>query len=143
MLEQGSSATQFVFYIVAAVISGFCSLLLVVAGRRDRGMDPLTWWAISMALTAGGLLAAAVLWFEPATPRRLGADIAVGLLLLSAGASWMAARAFAGRRVMPVIALAGAVVWLGALFIPAFDQDAAAQMALPWGISAVYAAAVI
>ncbi len=143
MLAPASPAAQFSLYIIAAVITGFCSLLLFGAGRRDRGMDPLTWWAISMALTAGSLLAAAAPGFASATPRLVSADAAVALLLLGGGASWMAARAFAGRRVVLVIGLAGAVVWLLALCVPGFDQAADAQMALPWGISAIYAVAVI
>jgi len=143
MLTQASPATQFHIYIIAAVIAGFCSLLLFVTGRRRRRIDPLTWWAISMALTAGSLLATAAPRLTTATPRLVSLDVAVALLLLGGGASWMAARAFAGRRVVPVIGLAGAVVWLLVLCIPGFDQQAIAQMALPWGISALYAAAVV
>jgi signal transduction histidine kinase/FixJ family two-component response regulator len=143
MLTPDSPATQFGLYTIAAVITGFCSLLLFVAGRRSRGMDPLTWWAISMALTAGSLLATAAPHFVSAARPSVSADIAVALLLLGGGASWIAARAFAGQRVVPVIGLAGAGVWILALCIPGFDRATAAQMALPWGISALYAVAVI
>ena len=40
MLTPTSPAAQFSLYIIAAVITGFCGLLLFVAGRRSRGMDP-------------------------------------------------------------------------------------------------------
>src|SRR5271167_3601173 len=144
MLTQTSPAAQYSLYVIAAVITGFCSLLLFVAGRRSRGMDPLTWWAISIALTGGSLLAAAApRYISSATSRSVDTDIAVTLLLLGGGVSLIAARAFAGRRLVPVIGLAGAAVWLLALCIPGFDQAAGVQMALAWGASALYAAAVI
>jgi signal transduction histidine kinase/ActR/RegA family two-component response regulator len=143
MLTPNSAAGQFSLYIIAAVITGFCGVLLFVAGRRDRGMDPLTWWAISMVLTAGSLLAAAAPRLITATPRFVSTDIAVTLLLLGGGASWIAARVFEGRRFVPAIGLAGAALWLLVLCIPDFDQATAAQMTLPWGISALYAAAVV
>src|SRR5271156_4339721 len=143
MLTPNSAAGPFSLYIIAAVITGFCGVLLFVAGRRDRGMDPLTWWAISMVLTAGSLLVAAAPRLITATPRFVSTDIAVTLLLLGGGASWIAARAFEGRRVVPAIGLAGAALWLLVLCIPGFDQATAAQMTLPWGISTLYAAAVV
>src|SRR5580658_1196452 len=143
MLTQTSPPAQFSLYIIAAVITGFCSLLLFVAGRRSRGMDPLTWWAISIALTGGSLLAAAAPRFTSATSRFVDTDVAITLLLLGGGVSLIAARAFAGRRLVPVIGLAGAAVWLLALCIPGFGQAAGAQMALAWGVSALYAAAVV
>ncbi len=143
MLTQASPVGQFGLYVIAAVITGFCSLLLFAAGRRRRGMDPLTWWAISMALTAGSLLAAAAPRFLPTVSRSIGSDLAIALLLLGGGVSWIAARAFAGRRLVPVIGLAGAAVWLLALCIPGFDRATDAQMALAWGMSALYAGGVI
>jgi signal transduction histidine kinase/CheY-like chemotaxis protein len=143
MLTQTSPAAQFSLYIIAAVITGFCSLLLFAAGRRSRGMDPLTWWAVSIALTGGSLLAAAAPRFTSANSRFVGTDVAVTLMLLGGGVSLIAARAFAGRRLVPMIGLAGAGVWLLALCIPGFDEAAGAQMALAWGASALYAAAVV
>src|SRR5580692_5780328 len=111
MLTQSSPPAQFSLYIIAAVITGFCGLLLFVAGRRSRGMDPLTWWGISIALTGGSLLAAAAPRFMSATSRSVDTDVAVTLMLLGCGVSLIAARAFAGRRLMPVIGLAGAAGW--------------------------------
>ena len=143
MLTPTSPAGQFSLYVIAAVITGFCGVLLFVAGRRNRGMDPLTWWATSMALTAGSLLAAAAPRLITATPRFVSTDAAITLLLLGAGASWIAARAFQGERVMPVIGLAGAGVWLLAMCIPGLDQTLTVQMTLPWALSALYAGAVI
>jgi signal transduction histidine kinase/CheY-like chemotaxis protein len=143
MLTQTSPPAQFGLYIIAAVITGFCSLLLFVAGRRSRGMDPLTWWAISIALTGASLLAAAAPRFVSVTLRFVGTDVAVTLFLLGGGVSLIAARAFAGRRQVPLVALAGAAVWVLASCIPGFDRAPGAQMALAWGVSALYAAAVV
>jgi signal transduction histidine kinase/ActR/RegA family two-component response regulator len=143
MLTPSSPAGQSALYVIAAMTTGFCGILLFVARRREREMDPLTWWAISMMLTAGSLLAAAAPRLMMTTSRMIGADVAVTLLLLSSGASWIAARAFTGRHVVLVIGSAGAAIWLLALFIPGFDQASTARMTLLWGISAVYAAAVV
>jgi signal transduction histidine kinase/CheY-like chemotaxis protein len=159
MLTPVSPAVQLSLYIIAAVIAGFCSLLLFVTGRRDRGMDPLTWWAVSMALTALSLLTAATAPTVFPALRFVSDDVAVELLLLSAGASWIAARAFAGRPpvaplpamplsvvplpVVPLIGLAGALVWLLAVCIAGFDHTAVVPRALPWVISAAYAVGVV
>src|SRR5271156_1554593 len=100
MLTQTSPAAQYSLYVIAAVITGFCSLLLFVAGRRSRGMDPLTWWAVSIALTGGSLLAAAAPRFTSADSQFVGTDVAVTMMLLGGGVSLIAARAFAGRRLL-------------------------------------------
>jgi signal transduction histidine kinase/ActR/RegA family two-component response regulator len=143
-LSGGSPTGQAALYIIAAVITGFCGVLLFVAGRRSRGMDPLTWWAMSMALTAASLLVDAAPRLMTFPPLRIvGTDVAATLLLLSGGVSWIAARAFEGRRVVRLIGLAGAVVWLLVLCVPDVERLALEQMALPWGISALYAAAVV
>ena len=64
-------------------------------------------------------------------------------MLLGGGVSLVAARAFAGRRIVPMIGLAGAAVWLLALSFRASIRQPTAQMALAWGVSALYAAAVL
>jgi signal transduction histidine kinase/FixJ family two-component response regulator len=143
MLTPTSPPAQFGLYIIAAVITGFCSLLLFAAGRRSRGMDPLTWWATSIALTGGSLLAAATPRFIPQIPCFVGSDVAVGLMLLGGGVSLLAARTFAGRPLLPTLAVAGAVLWLLTLLVTGFDGAVGAHMALAWGLSALYAAAIV
>ena len=143
MLTPSSPAGQTAIYVIAAMTTGFCGVLLFLARRREREMDALTWWAISMLLTSGSLLAAAAPRLMMTTSQIIGADVAVTLLLLSCGASWIAARAFTGRHVMPVIGLAGAAIWLLALFMPGFVEESSARMTLVWGICALYTAAVV
>jgi signal transduction histidine kinase/ActR/RegA family two-component response regulator len=117
----------------AATSIGLCTALLVFARPRRPELDALGWWAVAMALgTAGLVLMAAPL------PVFVSRDLAKALLLLSGPASWTAARVFCREPPRPVIAAAGAVVWLGACRIPAFDASVAAQMTLTCAIGSAY-----
>jgi len=119
--------------VTGALSIALSSALLCVARGRGRGVDPLAWWAIAMALGATGLLLRAA-----PLPMFVTLDIAKALLLLATAATWIAARVFAGRPPHMLIAVGGAVAWLIACRIPAFADSPAAQTALTCAIGAGY-----
>ena len=85
-----------------------------------------------------GLGCAGLVLMAAPLPVVLSRDLGKALLLLSGPASWTAARVFCHRRPRPVVAVAGAVVWLLACRIPAFSASEAAQMAMTCAIGSGY-----
>jgi signal transduction histidine kinase len=141
-------APRFDHYVIAAIITAFCSLLLAAASRRTRGSDPLIWWAVSMILTAVGLLITTTAGITiadgaTATSDMIRNDAAGALVLVGAGMGWSAACAFAGRPRRVVIGIAGAFVWLVAVQVPGIRDAVSIRMALSWAIMALYAGAVL
>ena len=120
-------------FITAALAAGLCGILLLLGSRGAPGIDPLRWWGIAMMLGAAGL----VLRVSPG-PELLTLDAAKGLLLLTGGVAWIAARAFARQEPVHWSAFAGAALWLVLCRIPEFRASDPAQMAVSCAIGGGY-----
>jgi signal transduction histidine kinase/ActR/RegA family two-component response regulator len=127
-----------VLVILEAIAVVECGILLFIARTRGLGMDPITWWSISMFIGAGGLL----LVIAPA-PRFIANDLGIGLVITAAALAFVAARKFAGKSSRWEIAAAGPLLWLLANRVPFVAGDLDAQMTLSWGLGSFYSVAFI
>jgi signal transduction histidine kinase/ActR/RegA family two-component response regulator len=70
-------------------------------------------------------------------------EVAIALVLAAASLAWVAARKFAGRPLRLGLAAIGPVLWLAANRFPFVADDIGVQVALSWGIGAIYQAALV
>ena len=129
------ASDEFSLFLIAGLVISLCGGLLLLVRDRDVCRDALTWWAWAMLLGGAGVLLMAG---EGTLPPLLHSAVSRALLLLAAGSSWTAARAFSGRRPSMIVASAGAVAWLALDALPAFYTRPPVQTATASFIAAVY-----
>jgi hypothetical protein len=113
-------------FVVAVCVTALLGLFLLFAGMQDR-VRALAWWG--SAYLIGGF--SIVVWsLESHVSPPLPVGSANALVFIACGMIWNAARLFHGRRVLWGWLSAGAIVWLAACLIPAFEQSAMARIAL-------------
>lgn len=115
-------------FVVSICITALLGLVLVVLWIQDRATRALGWWAIAYLI--GGF--AVMLWLlQPMFQGSWPNDLASALLFAACGMIWSGARMFHGRRVRPVVMLAGAVAWLTASQIAVVASWDSARIVLP------------
>lgn len=98
-------------FIVATCVTALLGLFLLALWLQDRSVRALGWWA--GAYIIGG--AAVALWLlGPRLSAEISDRLAPALLFVCCGMIWTGARNFHGRRAVPLIATAGALIWLAA-----------------------------
>jgi signal transduction histidine kinase/CheY-like chemotaxis protein len=118
-----------------ALLSVFLGMLLLWLWRRDRSQPALASWGVARLLVASAL---ALLVARGAIPDWISIGLANALLCLNYGLTWGGARQFEGRRAIPAVISAGAVVWLLACQIPGFFAHPMARLWVLGPTLAVY-----
>ena len=119
---------------VAACIAGFLGLLLIMAWLQQRDVRALAWWGSAYLIGAASI----ALWGAPAPLFKLPPEFAEALIFVACGMIWNGVRLFHGRRLWPLAAFAGAIVWLILSQIPLLSVDSNARIALGAIVVAIY-----
>ena len=96
---------------VSILLSLLMGGLLLFAWFQNRASTALCWWGAGFFISALGV---GVLGLQKLSPHQSDAAIVLGqaLVLVGVGCKYSGCRDFNGRPTKPVVALAGAVVWL-------------------------------
>ena len=111
---------------VAVCLAAMLGILLLVAWVQQRNVRALAWWGSAYLIGASSI----ALWGAPAPLFRLPPALSEALTFLACGMVWNGVRLFYGRRLLPVAALAGAIVWLVLCQLPMLPPGANARIAL-------------
>lgn len=122
---------------VSAVVTGAVGILLLYSWRQS-GVRALLWWGAANLLMAGGTMAPLV---SSALAEGDFIEIANAAVFLGYGLFWAGIRRFEGRSVSLAPAALGAVAWLVAAQIPAFQEDPYLRAAFGFAISGIYTTA--
>jgi diguanylate cyclase (GGDEF)-like protein len=104
-------------FAVTTLVAATVGTLLAIAGLQSRSVRALTWLGVGYIFGAFG---AALLSLRGVLPDVVTIQVANAVLFVGHGVLWSGTRVFAARPVRPVIALAGATIWVAACQIPAF-----------------------
>ena len=107
--------TLFLVTIYVEVILG---LLLLFAWVQNTAVTAVAWWGFAHLLRATSVV---LFGLYGSAPDLITIDLANALLFTAFAVTWTGARVFDQRRPLPVLMLAGAVLWVVASRIPAFD----------------------
>ena len=112
---------------VAVCIAALLGLFLIFAWLQERNVRALAWWGAAYLIGASSM----ALWARRRRCSPLPPELPHALIFIACGMIWNGVRLFHGRRLLPIAAFAGALVWLVAL--PAarcLPPPAAARVAL-------------
>ena len=120
---------------VAVCLSAFLGLFLIFAWLQQRNVRALAWWGSAYLIGASSM----ALWSAPAPLFALPTAVPAALIFVACGMIWNGVRLFHGRRLWPLAAFAGAIVWLVLSQIPVLSVDSNARVALGAIVVAIYA----
>ena len=101
--------------LAGAFVASFSGALLLFAWYLYRETSAALWWGAADAALACAIVFMAV---GAANGHRLLFLAGLTLLCVSSAFSWAGSRSFDGRRIHPVLLIAGTVVWLAAQGLP-------------------------
>jgi diguanylate cyclase (GGDEF)-like protein len=119
---------------VAVCIAGFLGLLLILAWLQQRDVGALAWWGSAYLVGASAI----ALWGAPAPLYRVPQEVPEALIAVACGMIWSGVRLFHGRKLMPVAAFSGALLWLILSRLPGIEGDAGMRTALGGIVVGVY-----
>jgi len=119
---------------VAVCIAALLGILLLVAWAQQRNVRALAWWGSAYLIGASSI----ALWGAPAPMFRLPPELPQALTFLACGMVWNGVRLFHGRRLLPIAAFAGAIVWVVLCQLPIFPQGSHERIALGAVVVATY-----
>ena len=131
---QSSSLDVPTLSFVAACLAGFLGLFLIFAWLQQRDVRALAWWGSAYLIGAASI----ALWGAPAPLFKLPPEFAEALIFVACGMIWNGVLLFHGRRLWPLAAFAGAIVWLILSQIPVLSADSNARIALGAIVVAIY-----
>jgi diguanylate cyclase (GGDEF)-like protein len=122
-------------FTIGTCITGLLGLFLLMLWQQQPNVRALAWWGGAYLMGA----AAVSLWatqdaFEIVTP-----ELPSVFLFVACGMIWSGARLFFGRKVLPEVLFAGALVWGFAVQFTEFAASDAARVALSSITIALYA----
>lgn len=123
-------------FVVATCITALLGLFLLVLWIQDRSVRALGWWGAAYLI--GGIAVASWVVGPMASPI-WSDEIAPALLFMCCGMIWTGARNFHGRKILPLAALAGSIVWLIAGDLADFTDRATVRVVVSSVIIATYA----
>jgi diguanylate cyclase (GGDEF)-like protein len=119
---------------VTVCIVALLGLFLVLAWLQQRDMRALAWWGSAYLIGASSL----ALWAAPSQWIELPREVPFAMIFVACGMIWNGVRLFRGRRVLPVAAFAGAVVWIVLCAFPPFSAGGSARTVLGVLVVATY-----
>ena len=115
-------------------IVALLGLFLVLAWLQQRDMRALAWWGAAYLIGASSL----ALWAAPRPFIEVPREVPFAMIFVACGMIWNGVRLFRGRRLLPIAAFAGAVVWLVLCALPPFAPDSSARTVLGVLVVATY-----
>ena len=109
-------------------------VFLIFAWLQQRDIRALAWWGSAYLIGASSI----AFWAAPQPIVRLPPEFSGALMFLACGMIWNGVRQFHGRRLWPVAAFAGAIVWLIASQLPGMHEGSNARIAFGAVVVAVY-----
>jgi diguanylate cyclase (GGDEF)-like protein len=119
---------------VAICIAGLLGLFLIFAWLQQRNVRALAWWGSAYLIGASSI----ALWSAPAPLFLLPPEFPEALAFVACGMIWNGIRLFHGRRLLPLAAFAGALVWLILCQFPAVSAGSNARVAFGALVVAAY-----
>lgn len=119
---------------VAVCIAALLGILLLVAWVQQRNVRALAWWGSAYLIGASSI----ALLGEPAPLFRMPSELPQALTFLACGMVWNGVRLFHGRRLLPIAAFAGILVWLVLCQLPMLPAGSHARIALGAVVVATY-----
>jgi diguanylate cyclase (GGDEF)-like protein len=119
---------------VTVCIVALLGLFLVLAWLQQRDMRALAWWGSAYLIGASSL----ALWAAPRQWIELPREVPFAMIFVACGMIWNGVRLFRGRRVLPVAAFAGAVVWIVLCALPPFSAGSSTRTVLGVLVVATY-----
>ncbi len=119
---------------VSVCIVALLGLFFILAWLQQRDMRALAWWGAAYLIGAS-LLA---LWAAPRPWIELPREVPFAMIFVACGMIWNGVCLFRGRRLLPVAAFAGAVVWLVLCELPPFAAGSTARVVLGVLVVATY-----
>ncbi len=119
---------------VAVCIVALLGLFLVLAWLQQRDMRALAWWGAAYLIGASSF----AMWAAPQPWIALPHEITFAMIFVACGMFWNGVRLFRGRRLLPIAAFAGAVVWLLLCEFPPFPAGSTARVVLGVLVVATY-----
>src|SRR5665811_2132997 len=108
---------------VAVCIAALLGLFLIFAWLQQRNVRALAWWGSAYLIGAASI----ALWSAPAPLYLLPPEFPEALAFVACGMIWNGIRLFHGRRLLPLAAFAGALVWLILCQFPAVSAGSNAR----------------
>jgi diguanylate cyclase (GGDEF)-like protein len=96
-------------FFVTIYVESILGLLLLFVWMQNSQIRAVAWWGSAHLLRAASVT---LFGMYGAFPNVIAIDVANALLLISFGATWIGARVFEGRPVLPFYMVYGAFVWL-------------------------------
>jgi diguanylate cyclase (GGDEF)-like protein len=119
---------------VAVCVIALLGLLLILAWLQHRDARALAWWGAAYLIGASSL----ALWGAPTPWVALPREVPFAMIFVACGMIWNGVRLVRGRRLLPIAAFAGAIVWLALCQLPAFPEGSPARIALGVLVVSVY-----
>jgi diguanylate cyclase (GGDEF)-like protein len=119
---------------VAVCIAALLGILLIVAWVQQQNIRALAWWGSAYLIGASSI----ALWVAPAPLFQFPPELPQALTFLACGMVWNGVRLFHGRRLLPIAAFAGAIVWLVLCQLPLLPQGSNSRIALGAVVVATY-----
>ena len=119
---------------VTVCIVALLGLFLILAWLQQREMRALAWWGSAYLIGASSL----ALWAAPQPWIELPREVPFAMIFVACGMIWNGVRLFRGRRLLPIAAFAGAVVWLALCQFPEFSAGSPARTVLGVLVVATY-----
>jgi diguanylate cyclase (GGDEF)-like protein len=127
-------------FVVTIFISAMAGVLMLVSWLQNRAVTALLWWGAAYLI---GSAAATLLGARGTIADFWSINVAVALLLATAGMTWCGVRVFDGRHVAPWYALCASAVWLAACGIADVYQSLYARIVVASLLASIYAALAV
>jgi diguanylate cyclase (GGDEF)-like protein len=111
--------------VVTVFIAALLGIFLLFTGLQNRSLGAPLWWGAAHLVNASGF---AFLTARGMVPQFVSIDVANALVLLGYGLTWMGARAFDNRRIVPAVVLAAPLTWLLLCRFALFADDPGARI---------------
>jgi diguanylate cyclase (GGDEF)-like protein len=122
-------------FLVAIYVEALLGLLLLFAWIQNTQIHAVAWWGCAHLMRSASI---ALFGMYGTVPELVSIDIANALLFLSFGVTWTGARVFDDRAPLPMLLVAGPLLWFPVSRFPAFADSLELLVLLSCGIIAGY-----
>jgi diguanylate cyclase (GGDEF)-like protein len=122
-------------FLVTIYVEAILGLLLLFAWLQNTQIRAVAWWGCAHLMRAGSVV---LFGMYGSVSDVISIDIANALLFLAYAVTWMGARVFDGRKLRPILFVAGPALWLVACHLPPFADAPDLRFLLASGIVTSY-----
>jgi diguanylate cyclase (GGDEF)-like protein len=122
-------------FLVTIYVEAILGLLLLFAWAQNTQIHAVAWWGCAHLMRAGSIV---LFGMYGSVSDAVSIDIANAVLFLAYAVTWMGARVFDGRKLLPSLFVAGPIAWLIACHMPMFSEAPELRFLLASGIVTAY-----